>query len=274
MVDAQHAAVVAGLADAGVTGERLVEMTVPGAFEVPMAARLMGLAQKVDAMVVIGLLIEGETGHYEYISKAVMAALMEVRGSVRGGGGEGGLRRGDVLEWRSGWACPSVLVLGKRRTEPWGVWSWRSRGFCWAWWFTDVPRPSHRCFSVSCVSCDLLNAPLPTTSHSLGLRSFNWFPPFLLSTASSRARRRSRRRSGRPAPSRRQGHGPRLRWRWRAFGLPRWASRRGPPTRSRRSAFSERGGEGRGWRMRWTRGRSFCIASMVVTVCLCAAPYL
>lgn len=79
MVDAQHAAVVAGLADAGVTGERLVEMTVPGAFEVPMAARLMGLAQKVDAMVVIGLLIEGETGHYEYISKAVMAALMELQ---------------------------------------------------------------------------------------------------------------------------------------------------------------------------------------------------
>lgn len=79
MVDAQHAAVVAGLAEAGVTGERLVEMTVPGAFEVPMAARLMGLAQKVDAMVVIGLLIEGETGHYKYISKAVMTALMELQ---------------------------------------------------------------------------------------------------------------------------------------------------------------------------------------------------
>lgn len=87
MVDAQHAAVVEGLADAGVTGERLVEMTVPGAFEVPMAARLMGLAQKVDAIVVVGLLIEGETGHYEYISKAVMAALMEVWGSTGGSGG-------------------------------------------------------------------------------------------------------------------------------------------------------------------------------------------
>lgn len=112
MVDAQHAAVLAGLADAGVTGERLVEMTVPGAFEVPMAARLMGLAQKVDAMVVIGLLIEGETGHYEYISKAVMTALMEVRGSAGGSGGEGAWDGG--MRWKRGMetASSSVWLMG------------------------------------------------------------------------------------------------------------------------------------------------------------------
>lgn len=123
MVDAQHAAVVAGLADAGVTGDRLVEMTVPGAFEVPMAARLMGLAQKVDAMVVIGLLIEGETGHYEYISKAVMAALMEVRGSARGKGPGTG-RRGGIEVWKGKSEC---LPYGGRRflAEPRVVWSWR-----------------------------------------------------------------------------------------------------------------------------------------------------
>ncbi|OSX81020.1 hypothetical protein BU14_0027s0045 [Porphyra umbilicalis] len=79
MVDALHEQVVAGLTEAGLEGESVVEMTVPGAFEVPMAARLMGLAQKVDAIVVVGLLVQGETGHYEYISKAVTGALMELQ---------------------------------------------------------------------------------------------------------------------------------------------------------------------------------------------------
>jgi len=99
MVDALHEQVVAGLAGAGVEGESLVEMTVPGAFEVPMAARLMGLAQKVDAIVVVGLLVQGETGHYEYISKAVTGALMEVS---RGGRAAGGLWFGmDAPRWES-----------------------------------------------------------------------------------------------------------------------------------------------------------------------------
>lgn len=66
------------LAD-GVTDENIVEMQVPGAFELPMAARLMCAAQKVDAVVVVGVLIKGDTDHYDYLASAVSSGLMDLQ---------------------------------------------------------------------------------------------------------------------------------------------------------------------------------------------------
>lgn len=57
----------------------IVAMEVPGAFELPLAARLMCTAQKVDAVICIGVLVRGESEHYEHISSTVSYGLMEVQ---------------------------------------------------------------------------------------------------------------------------------------------------------------------------------------------------
>jgi len=67
------------LSELNVSSENIVKMEVPGTFEIPMASRLMVSAQKVDAIICIGVLIEGETDHYEYIASAVSKGLMNLQ---------------------------------------------------------------------------------------------------------------------------------------------------------------------------------------------------
>lgn len=78
-VEAMHADVKAALLEKGVKESEIVLMEVPGAYELPMATRLMCAAQKVDAVVCIGVLIKGETDHYEYIANAVSTGLMDLQ---------------------------------------------------------------------------------------------------------------------------------------------------------------------------------------------------
>jgi 6,7-dimethyl-8-ribityllumazine synthase len=82
MVSKMVGDVKGALAGCGVKPENVVEMQVPGAFELPMAARLMCATQKVDAVVAVGVLIKGETDHYEYIAGAVANGLMDLQLSV------------------------------------------------------------------------------------------------------------------------------------------------------------------------------------------------
>lgn len=53
------------------------EMTVPGAFELPFGARV--LADRVDAIVVVGAVIRGETTHYELVSQGCASGVMRVQ---------------------------------------------------------------------------------------------------------------------------------------------------------------------------------------------------
>ncbi len=46
-------------------------VSVPGAFEIPQAARRLAEAGGVDAVVCLGCLIRGETPHFEYLAAAV-----------------------------------------------------------------------------------------------------------------------------------------------------------------------------------------------------------
>lgn len=67
------------LSEDGIEEDKIVLMQVPGAYEIPIAARLMCAAQKVDAIVCLGVLIKGETDHYEYIANAVSSGLMDLQ---------------------------------------------------------------------------------------------------------------------------------------------------------------------------------------------------
>lgn len=58
------------LADAGVSGDAVDVVRVPGAFEVPMAAQRIAETGQVEAVVCLGCLIRGATPHFEYIASA------------------------------------------------------------------------------------------------------------------------------------------------------------------------------------------------------------
>lgn len=51
---------------------------VPGAYELPYAAKLLAMSGTVDAIICCGVLIKGETYHFEYISEAVTKGIMDV----------------------------------------------------------------------------------------------------------------------------------------------------------------------------------------------------
>jgi len=57
----------------------VVELTVPGAYELPLAAKYLALSGAVDATVVIGAVIRGETTHYELVAGECGRAIMDVQ---------------------------------------------------------------------------------------------------------------------------------------------------------------------------------------------------
>eukprot|EP00904_Undaria_pinnatifida_P001488 jgi/Undpi1/1133/HiC_scaffold_10.g04595.m1 len=66
------------LKECNVTDANIFETQVPGAFELPLAARFLALSQTVDAVVCVGCLIKGDTAHFENIAQATCQGLMDV----------------------------------------------------------------------------------------------------------------------------------------------------------------------------------------------------
>jgi 6,7-dimethyl-8-ribityllumazine synthase len=71
---------LAALAQAGVREDDITVVRVPGAFEIPTAARLAANTHQFDAVVCLGCLIRGATPHFEYISSAVALGLTAASG--------------------------------------------------------------------------------------------------------------------------------------------------------------------------------------------------
>lgn len=66
--------------------ERLDEHTLPGSLELPLAARdLLALdtARDIDALICFGVIVKGETLHFEMISNECMRGLAEVMHEFR-----------------------------------------------------------------------------------------------------------------------------------------------------------------------------------------------
>jgi 6,7-dimethyl-8-ribityllumazine synthase len=72
----------AALAEAGAAASDVEELQVPGAFELPQAARRAAETGRFDAVVCLGCVIRGETPHFEYISSAVAHGIMEAAGDT------------------------------------------------------------------------------------------------------------------------------------------------------------------------------------------------
>ena len=60
----------------GASKENIQTLQVPGSFELPIGAKILAGAHRLDAVICIGCVIKGETSHNEYINSAVATGLM------------------------------------------------------------------------------------------------------------------------------------------------------------------------------------------------------
>lgn len=67
-----------GLRECQVADENIIVRDVPGSYELPLGAKFLFEQEDVDAVVVLGSLIKGETMHFEYICEAVTQGLMRL----------------------------------------------------------------------------------------------------------------------------------------------------------------------------------------------------
>ncbi|NCO04853.1 MAG: 6,7-dimethyl-8-ribityllumazine synthase [Candidatus Magasanikbacteria bacterium] len=64
------------LLDSEVANQDIILYEVPGAYELPRGAKQLMEKEHVDAVVCIGVLVKGQTMHFEYISEAVTQGIM------------------------------------------------------------------------------------------------------------------------------------------------------------------------------------------------------
>ena len=63
---------------AGVNRDRITVLEVPGAFEIPLAAKRLASIGNIDAVICLGCLIQGETDHYHFIAAEVTRGIGQV----------------------------------------------------------------------------------------------------------------------------------------------------------------------------------------------------
>jgi 6,7-dimethyl-8-ribityllumazine synthase len=67
-----------GLDSTGVSADDITEVWVPGAFELPTAAKALIGSGRVDAVVCIGCVIRGETAHFEHVATQCASGIQRV----------------------------------------------------------------------------------------------------------------------------------------------------------------------------------------------------
>ena len=73
-------AATAALTEAGASSVQV--LPVPGAFEIPQAARAAAESGRFDAIVCLGCIIRGETPHFEYLAAAVAHGITAAAGDT------------------------------------------------------------------------------------------------------------------------------------------------------------------------------------------------
>jgi len=59
----------------GAAGKDVVVVNVPGAFELPLAAKKLAQTGRYDALIAIGCVLRGETAHYDYVCSETSRGL-------------------------------------------------------------------------------------------------------------------------------------------------------------------------------------------------------
>lgn len=75
LVDGAHRA----LHDCGVYPDDIVEYDVPGCFELPLACRNLIDCDRFDALVALGVVIRGDTPHFDFVAGECARGIMDVQ---------------------------------------------------------------------------------------------------------------------------------------------------------------------------------------------------
>ncbi len=67
-----------GLKRHGVTDEEIEIVWVPGAYEIPLAAKKMAKSKKYDSVICLGAVIKGATPHFDFVSNEVSKGIAHV----------------------------------------------------------------------------------------------------------------------------------------------------------------------------------------------------
>ncbi|MDB6061441.1 MAG: 6,7-dimethyl-8-ribityllumazine synthase [Verrucomicrobiaceae bacterium] len=79
IVDQARDAFVATLAAANISSAQIDLFEVPGAFEIPLHAKMLAKTGKYSAIVAAGLVVDGGIYRHEFVAQAVISGLMQVQ---------------------------------------------------------------------------------------------------------------------------------------------------------------------------------------------------
>ncbi|WP_085523495.1 6,7-dimethyl-8-ribityllumazine synthase [Tuberibacillus sp. Marseille-P3662] len=65
----------AGLQQLGVESEAIEVIWVPGAFEIPFAAKRLAQSKRYDAVITVGCVIRGATPHFDYVCRETASGI-------------------------------------------------------------------------------------------------------------------------------------------------------------------------------------------------------
>ncbi|HEX5169661.1 MAG TPA: 6,7-dimethyl-8-ribityllumazine synthase [Cyclobacteriaceae bacterium] len=77
VTEALYEAAVASLKEHGVAKDNIIRKNVPGSFELSLGALWMAEEKKIDAVICLGCVIQGETPHFDYICQAVAYGITQ-----------------------------------------------------------------------------------------------------------------------------------------------------------------------------------------------------
>ena len=66
------------LTDNGLKESNIIVKYVPGAFELPLGAQWLAQDDTIDGLVAIGVVIQGETRHFDFVCQGATDGIMEV----------------------------------------------------------------------------------------------------------------------------------------------------------------------------------------------------
>lgn len=67
------------LARVGVNDADIIEIWVPGAFELPLAALTLAESTKVDAVICLGAVIRGDTAHFDFVAGQAARGIQDAQ---------------------------------------------------------------------------------------------------------------------------------------------------------------------------------------------------
>ena len=62
----------------GAQSSNIEVVRIPGAFEMPLVAKILAASKRYDALIALGVVVRGETPHFEYVANQCVSGLGQV----------------------------------------------------------------------------------------------------------------------------------------------------------------------------------------------------